>query len=320
MASIRKRSGKYEVRICRKDHPTQCKSFLTLKDAQLWAKRIEVALERGEAVGTQRHVVLSTLIERYRLHVTPSKKGAYAEDRRLRKWLQHPLAGRDAHSVKASEIASWRDQRLKKVASNTVRLDLAALSVVFGEAQREWGYTTLPNPLQQIRRPSPGRSRDRRIEGDEFIRVVSETESPMLAEIMTFAVETAMRLSEIVALRWDNIDLDRSIAKLPDTKNGCVRYVPLSRTAIQLLKDLGGREGRVFRITSHAVTVAFRRAAQRAGIANLRFHDLRHEAVSKLFEKGLNPIEVASVSGHRTMAMLQRYAHLRPDFLLEKLG
>jgi len=319
MASIRKRGQRYEVRICRKDHPTQCKTFLSLKDAQLWAKRIEVAIERGEAVGTQR-AVLGALIERYRLTVTPSKKGFYAENLRLLKWAKHAFADRDAHSIKPTEIAEWRDDRLKQVANNTVRLELAALSAVFQEAKKEWGLSTLANPIYQIRRPSPGRARDRRLEEDEFIRIVSETESPLLAEIMTLAVETAMRLSEIISLRWEHIDLNRSMAKLPDTKNGDVRVVPLSRTALQVLHLLVQEKGRVFPITSHAVTVAFRRAAMRASVPDLHFHDLRHEATSRLFEKGLNVMEAGSITGHKTLSMLQRYTHLRAESLLEKLG
>lgn len=234
MASIRKRGDKYEVRICRKDHPTHCKTFHTHKDALLWSKRIEVAIERGEAVGTQR-ASLASLIDRYRLNVTPMKKGAYAEDRRLLAWLKHPFAHRDAHSIKPAEIADWRDQRLKRVANNTVRLELAALSVVFQQARKEWGFASLNNPIQQVRRPSPGKARDRRFEGDELIQLLAATESPLLPAIMVLAVEAAMRLSEIVRLRWEHVDLARSIAKLPDTKNGDVRLVPLSRTAVQLL-------------------------------------------------------------------------------------
>lgn len=318
MASIRKRGGKYEVRIIRKDHPTQCKTFINLKDAQLWAKRIEVAIERGEAVGTLR-ASLASLIERYRLNVTPLKKSAYSEDRRLQAWLKHPFANRDAHSIKSNELSIWRDHRLAQVANNTVRLELAALSVVFQQAQKEWGFTSLHNPVQQIRKPSPGKARDRRLEADELIKIISATESNVLPDVVTLAIETAMRLSEIVRLRWENIDLPRSIAKLPDTKNGDVRLVPLSRTAIQLLKPMQKDQGQVFAITPHAVSIAFSRAVARAKIPNLRFHDLRHEGVSRLFEKGLNSIEVASVSGHRTMSMLKRYTHLRVESLAQRL-
>jgi integrase len=291
-----------------------------LKDAQLWAKRVEVAIERGEATGTSR-AVLGELIERYRRTVTPLKKGAYAENLRLLKWAKHPFAGRDAHSIKPIEIAEWRDERMTQVANNTVRLELAALSVVFQEAKQEWGFSTLNNPVHLIRRPPPGKGRDRRLEGDELVRVISHSESPMLGEIVSLAIETSMRLSEIVSLRWENIELDRAIAKLPKTKNGEVRYVPLSSTALQVLRSMKvAREGLVFPIRSHGVTVAFRRAVARAKIADLHFHDLRHEATSRLVEKGLSVMEVATITGHKTLSMLMRYTHLRPESLLAKLG
>jgi len=318
MASIRKRGDKYEVRICRKDHPTQCKSFHTLKDAQSWAKRTEVAIERGEAIGRE-HATLSDLIERYRTTITPLKKGAYSEDLRLKVWQKSSFAHRDAYSIKASEIAQWRDKRLKLVANDTVRLDLAALSVVFSHAAKEWGHSNLNNPVRQIRKPSPGKARDRRLEGEELVRIISATESPVLAEVTTIAIETAMRLSEIIRLRWENIDLSRRIAKLPDTKNGDVRLVPLSPTIIQLLSPMQQATGPVFNISSHGISSSFARAVKRANIHNLRFHDLRHEGVSRLHEKGLSSIEVASVSGHRTMSQLRRYTHMRVEALAQRL-
>ena len=149
-----------------------------------------------------------------------------------------------------------------------------------------------------------------------------------------------MRAGELVSLTWDGIDLDARTAHLSDTKNGDARTVPLSTEAVGILT---GRQShtqesrRVFPLTAHAVSVAFRRAVSAARkhydetcvseavepdprfLANVRFHDLRHEAVSRLFELGLNPMEVASISGHRTLQMLKRYTHLRATDLAKKL-
>ena len=155
-------------------------------------------------------------------------------------------------------------------------------------------------------------------------------------------VATGMRLSEITLMRWDNIDFRQRTLLLPDTKNGDARTIPLSTTAITTLLALrepsgAARSGRVFDISPHAVTVSFRRAVRRARAAyivelatqgkpdrgllcNLRFHDLRHEAVTRLFEKGLNTIEVGTISGHKTIQTLKRYTHLRATDLVGKLG
>lgn len=111
MASISKRGNKWHVRICRKNSPTICKTFALFKDAQTWAKNIELQLERGEALGRDT-VQLCTLIERYLSSVAPAKKGYKQEIPRLRAWLQHPIAKREAASIKPADIAVYRDQRL----------------------------------------------------------------------------------------------------------------------------------------------------------------------------------------------------------------
>jgi integrase len=130
-----------------------------------------------------------------------------------------------------------------------------------------------------------------------------------------------MRQGELVGLRWEHIDLTRQIAHLPDTKNGESRTVPLSSTAISVLRSLPNGTCHVFPgLTTEAFKRAYIRAVRRAGIENLRFHDLRHEATTRLFEKGLNIMEVASITGHKDLRMLRRYTHLKAEDLAKKLG
>ena len=130
---------------------------------------------------------------------------------------------------------------------------------------------------------------------------------------VALAIETGMRRSELLALQWSNVDLEKRIAFLPITKNGESRGVPLSTRAVAILRGLPtSTTGRVFgALTVEALKQSFRRAVRRAGIAGLRLHDLRHEATSRLFEKGLNVMEVASVTGHKKLQMLKRYASQR---------
>lgn len=130
-----------------------------------------------------------------------------------------------------------------------------------------------------------------------------------------------MRLGEIVGLRWENVDFGSRVATLPMTKNGTRREVPLSSRAVETLRNLPRAiDGRVFPITDEAVKRAWRNATARAGIDDLRFHDLRHEATSRLFERGLDTMEVAAVTGHKTLTMLRRYTHLKAADLAKKLG
>jgi integrase len=321
MASIGKRCEKWHVRICRKDHPAICKSFSLLKDAQTWAKNTELRLERGEALGRET-VLLSTLLQRYLTSVSPLKKGHKQEVSRIDAWLKHPLASRDAASIKPAEVALYRDQRIKAGKANaSIRIELSLLSAVYKCAKHEWGYALLSNPLAEIKRPPPSPGRERRLEEGEFDALLAATGGTVLSLLIQIAVETAMRAGELLSLRWQNINFTKRTALLPDTKNGERRVVPLSSRALELLSKVERTGETVFSIqSSYTVSNAFKRATARAGIMGLRFHDLRHEAVSRLFERQFSTMEVASISGHKSLQMLQRYTHLRAEDLALRLG
>jgi integrase len=141
--------------------------------------------------------------------------------------------------------------------------------------------------------------------------------------LIVLAIETAMRRGELVDLLWHNVDLDKRVAHLPTTKNGESRDVPLSQRATATLKALSvdrGDRKRVFPLSGNGVRLAWEHLRVRAGCPDLHFHDLRHEAVSRLFERGLNLVEVAAISGHKELKMLQRYTHLRAADLVSRLG
>jgi integrase len=331
MAGIRKRNGKFQARIHRVGFPTVSKTFFSRLDAQRWARETEVRLERTGFVS--KTPTVRDAIERYLETVTPSKKNARVEAQRLRCWRRDDLSTQSLDRIRVTDLTRWRDMRLAEgLSGSTVRNYLAVLSAVYRHAASEWGYQYLDNPVARLKRPSPGKPRTRRTSEAELEALKAATQSPHLAALIDLAVETAMRLSELVSLQWRYIDLNTRTAYLPDTKNSHPRTVPLSTTAVETLSRLRKRvvpqlDERVFDLTPHAVTVAFRRACSRAKkqyegqlAADLRFHDLRHEAVSRLFERGLNSIEVASISGHRSMQMLARYTHIPTASLIAKLG
>ena len=141
----------------------------------------------------------------------------------------------------------------------------------------------------------------------------------MKYEIVTLVLFGAMSISNC----WENVYFGKRFVHLPDTKNGDSRDVPLSPMALELLRDLPRNirsDQVVFPLHFEALKSAWRRACCRAGISDLRFHDLRHEATSRFFEKGLNVMEVAAITGHKDLRMLQRYTHLRAEDLALKLG
>jgi integrase len=143
-----------------------------------------------------------------------------------------------------------------------------------------------------------------------------------MGQVVRFALETAMRRGELAGMTWDMVDLKKRTVTLPETKNGQKRIVPLSSVAATILKDrLSTRriDGEVWNIGLDAISQDFAKACHKAGISDLHFHDLRHEATSRLFEKGFDTMEVRTITGHKTLQMLARYTHLRAEDLVERL-
>ena len=198
--------------------------------------------------------------------------------------------------------------------------------------------TGLMNPVQQIRAPKMPAGRDRRLLPGELDRILSASGSPTLPDIVRLALETGMRQSEIAGMTWNMVDLKKRTVTLLETKNGEKRIVPLSSEAIRILSGLLRRiDGKVWGVEPHSIAVAFARAVSRARavyekeceekkekpdasfLTDLTFHDLRHEATSRFFENGFNVMEVASITGHKTLQILKRYTHLKAEDLAERM-
>jgi integrase len=270
------------------------------------------------------------MVDRYVTEVTPTKKGFSQERYRAAQIKKTKLADMPMDRVDGSVIASYRDQRLQEVSNNTVRLELAFLSVVFEQSRKEWGLA-VSNPVRQIRMPKPGKPRQRRLEAGEEDALLSACRASgayYLESFVILAIETGMRFGELAGVQREHVNLTKRTIYLPDTKNGSPRVVPLSSRALAAIQTLPTSiEGRLFSPKPGSIRTAFLIAVQKVKIKSgdkllkgLRFHDLRHEAVSRLFEKGLNSLEVGMISGHKTLTMLQRYTHLRSEDLVAKLA
>ncbi len=327
MATLRKRGPyQWQAQVRKKGYPLHTKTFETRAAAETWARAIEVEMDQGVFVSRAEaeSTTLKELLDRYLAEITPGKKGAAPEAARIRAFMRHPLAQRFVAGIHGMDIARFRDERLRKVSSATVKRDLSILGHLFEVARKEWGIH-VHNPVRDIKPPASGKGRDRRLLPGEEIRLLAacrDARNPWLEPIVRLALETAMRQSELVGLRWKHIDLNRRIAHLPDTKNGESRTVPLSSAAVRVLDSIPRSfNGQVFPcLTAEAIKRSYIRARRRAGIEGLRFHDLRHEATTRLFEKGLNIMEVASITGHKDLRMLRRYTHLKAEDLAKKLS
>lgn len=338
MALIEQRGSSWRVRIRRKGYAPQTKTFDRKADAEAWARQIETEMDRGDFVSRAEaeRTTLAMALDRYEREFTSQKKGALQERTRIRWWKKQPLAHRPLASIRSSDLAAYRDQRLQTrvtrggkvkdstISPHTVRLELALISNLFTVARTEWGMESLGNPAK-IKKPKLPKGRDRRLEGDEEKRLLAaarHSDCQWLAPVISFAIETAMRQGEILSLRWRGVNLDDRVAHLADTKNGEHRDVPLSSRAVELLRSIPRAiDGRVFPVSAGTLSEKFRAACELAGIEGLRFHDLRHEATSRFFEGGnLEIMDVAHITGHKTLQMLKRYTHMRTKRIAERLG
>lgn len=274
---------------------------------------------------------LAQTLENYLRTVSIQKKGYEQEKFRIKQISNSFLGLKLTGEITSIDIASYRDYRLEslnprtlaKLSPATVKLELSLLSNVFDIARIEWGHCT-DNPVKNVRKPKTPPGRDRRLTAREerkILRYCHAHVNPELYSIVIFAVETAMRQSEILNLCWENVSLSSRIASLPETKNGTKRDVPMSLQARDMLTRLGPKSvGKIFSYTANGLKSTWRLMLQRLEIENLHFHDLRHEAVSRLFEKGtLDMMEVAAISGHKSLSMLKRYTHLKASHLVQKM-
>ena len=316
----------WQAIIRKRGHPSQTRTFRTKRDAEAWAKVTEsemlrgVWLDRSEAEST----TLGEALQRYADEISINKKGSAQELCRIRQWLERPISKRTLNTLRGKDFAAYVKSRLNEgVSPNTVRLELAIVGNLFTVAAREWGMESLVNPMRSIKLPAPAKGRNRRIQPGEWGALIAQLPYPH-DHAVVLLVETAMRRGELSGMRWEDVQWTAPSILLQDTKNGESREVPLSRAALQILHDLGGTPeatGSVWKtMATHSFSQAFIRACDRASIEDLRLHALRHEAASRLFEKGLNPMQVAAITGHKTLQMLKRYTHLRAEDLAKMLG
>lgn len=270
-------------------------------------------------------------LSRYCTSVSILKKGFEQEKYRIEQIARSFLGEKLTRSVTSVEIATYRDTRLvtlnpktqKPISSSTVRLEMSLLSNYFDIGRIEWGICDA-NPVTNVRKPKSAPGRDRRLTAreDKLILRYSFGHSNLdLYSIVILALETAMRQGEILKLRWEHVNLKSRIVHLPETKNGTQRDVPLSLKARDALIRMGVKpQGPVFGYTARGLKSTWRFMMIKLGIVNLHFHDLRHEAISRLFELGtLDMMEIAAISGHKSLSMLKRYTHLKAQRLVRKL-
>ena len=322
MSNIRKRHRKFQAQVRREGVTPIYKTFTNKKDAVVWVRGIEARIDAGETnISALKATNLAHLMRQYSQEVTPSKRGGDPEQRQLSRLLSDPVAETPLSKLSGAKLAEFRDRRVNDDV-RAAQYDLILIKHCIKIARLEWGVPMPNNPVDAVRIPNGIKRRERRLrdgEYDALMQAAQSCKNILIWPMVDFAIETGMRRSEILSLRWENLSDQERIASLPDTKNGSKRDVPLTLKAAQVIENLPAHTHNIFPTSDYAVRHAWDRLVKRAGIEDLRFHDLRHEAVSRFFEMGLSVPEVALISGHKDYRMLAHYTHMTAVNVLNKL-
>ena len=335
MANIEKRTSQsgefsYRAKIRLKGYPAESATFERLTDAKRWVQATEASMREGRYFKTseaKKHT-LSELVDRYIKTVLPRKpKSQVLQTAQLIKWKEE-IGSYTIADVTPALLISCRDKMQNEPLNEkgryrtpaTLNRYMAALSHAFTIAIKEWNWLET-NPTLKIDKLKEPRGRVRFLSDEErqrLLDVCKKSESKYLYKIVVLALSTGARRNEIIKLDWKDLDLNRAVITLHDTKNNERRILPLRGHAMDLMKE----HAKVRNLHCHYVftsdneckpidiRTAWETALKKANIEDFRFHDLRHSAASYLAMNGASLAEIAEVLGHKTLQMVKRYAHL----------
>ena len=333
LATIINRDGKFYVRVRKANFKPENRTFDTRTAAKQWALQTEAAMANGSWISDReaRITNLDSLFRRYivEIHgVKPFGKSKLATVR---------STGRRVGHVRLSDLTpefvlSYSKQRASEVAPSTLNQELTYFAQAIDVARTLWNAPLNDNPVRaamgvmsQLDMIQGSRKRNRRPTDHELQTLLDLARSSWIKPMIEIAVETGLRQSEIHALEWSDVNFDRGTLlirnrKDPKQKLGNDQLIPLlpvSREALLREKQRSKQDGRVFEDVLLAASISdkFAKLTKKAKIDDLRFHDLRHEAISRMFEKGMTIPEVAAISGHKTWTSLKRYTQLSPKSL-----
>ena len=340
MAAIQKRGNVFRARIIRKGYQSQSKTFSTRIEAVKWARKIETEIDQGVIKPSKtlanrmldKQLSFGEAAEHYIKNHSIHKRNCKTESGTIRTLVNY-WGNENIQSIDKTQVFAIRDDLLSRGRSgDTVNHYYNAISKIYQMLQTEWSIN-VENPIKGMKRLAANPSRTKRINGETetaLLLACAQSPSKLLKPIVQFAIETGMRRGEFMGLKWPDIDLPSRRAFLHVTKNGEPRQVPLTLKAVQILSEVKFDHSEyVFPLSMDALRRCFEKAVKIAkdswslgGVNpfnNLRLHDCRHEALSRLSDAGLNVIELSHISGHKTLAQLARYTHPSHEAIFAKL-
>ena len=321
----------YRVRIRRKGFPLRTATFHRLSEARNWATTTESETLQSRLSYADQEYTLAATIDRYITDILPNKRPSTTRSQRQQlEWWRNALKGCKLDEVTPIMVAGYRDKLAKRIGPATVNRYLAALSHTFTVATKDWGWC-YNNPLRNVRRLREPRGRVRYLSDEERHRLLAACQmsrNPHLHTLVVLALSTGARRGELLGLRWNNVDLDRGVITLHETKNGERRMLPLMGYALELMRSKGiGQiklDSLVFpgprRSKPTHIRTAWNTALRRANLDDFRFHDLRHSCASYLAMGGASLAEIAEVLGHKDLDVTRRYAHLSQEHTRKLVG
>lgn len=304
MASISKHTNGWRAQISRKGKRLS-KVLPSKRAATDWAARQEYLIEQD--TGESSPALFGEILDRYAREVSVRKRGVRSELNRIDNLRKDPIAQIRLSDLKAKDFSEFRERHLLRLTGSTVRRDMGLLTACLNYARREWSLLS-KDPSEGVSKPPEGAPRNRRPTQDEIDRLEHTAGYDLQFNqartfwAFMFAIETGMRCGEIASLTWDDVDLEKQTAHLPITKNGTARTVPLSKEAVRILRALPKNDP-VWGIRSAFISAEWIKLREKAVVPGLRFHDSRHEAVTRLSKK-LDALPLAKMIGHRDLRML----------------
>jgi integrase len=329
-------NGKIKARI-RWDGKQKSKNFNNEQQARAWARAVEFDLgilkdrrhllndfapDAFDRDGLYVPVNMRELLLKYLKEETPKKRSAAQETQLIKQILTYDWVNLSTYELRRQTFNEFRDSRLKQVKVASVRRMFDVIRSAMNHAKKEWEWN-VPVDAVTVKMPKTDTKVSvQRISQETIDRLVDaarKANNDYLADLIVVAVETGLRRGEFTKLRWSDVDLDNGVISVRETKTGYDRDVVLTEAAKAVLRVRKRDLERVFPVTEEAISQSWKRTRKRAGVAGVRFHDLRHEAISRFFELGLTSPEVQEQSGHQTMSQLDRYSHGSRDRIAAKL-
>ncbi|MDA8631159.1 site-specific integrase [Litoricolaceae bacterium] len=319
MGSMRKRNHQWNAQVRIKGWQQLSRTFKTKQQAKEWIQETELAI-RSKATGVSErpNLTLSEACDIYGRTISTNHKGQAVENHRLAKFASSPIGCLELKKIQRHQIQSYFEMRSNTVSASTIRREFLLLKRLLTVAIERWNVPITAHPMRHMTTPPNASNRTRRIteqEWQQISKAASQQRNPLVLAVIQFAYETGMRRSEVLRLKPEDIDVELQIAHLDDTKNGTARSVPLSAKANQIVTQQLQEDHQefVFNISATAIQQAWRRIINKTNISDLRFHDLRHEAISRFFEMGMSIAEVRCISGHKDVRQLFNYTHIQAD-------